>query len=69
MDTILQNIPKAMRYIDDIMITGSDDTEHLATLNQVLERLEKHNIKVNLKKCHFLDKSVQVFGTPDRCRG
>ena len=50
MDTILQNIPKAMCYIDDIMITGSDDTEHLATLNQVLERLEKHNIKVNLKK-------------------
>ena len=58
----MQNIPKAMRYIDDIMITGSDDTEHLATLNQVLERLEKHNIKVNLKKCHFLDKSVKYLG-------
>ena len=62
MDTILQNIPKAMCYIDDIMITGSDDTEHLATLNQVLERLETHNIKVNLKKCHFLAKSVKYLG-------
>ena len=61
MDTILQNIFKAMCYIDD-MITGSDDTEHLATLNQVLERLEKHNIKVNLKKCHFLAKSVKYLG-------
>ena len=62
MDTILQNKPKAMCYIDDIMITGLDDTEHLATLNQVLERLEKHNIKVNLKKCHFLAKSVKYLG-------
>ena len=53
MDTVLQNIPKAMCYIDDIMITGSDDTKHLATLNEVLERLEKHNFKVNLKSVTF----------------
>ena len=34
MDTILQDIPRAMCYINDIMITGTNDAEHLATLER-----------------------------------
>ena len=62
MDTILQDIPRAMCYIDDIMITGANDAEHLATLEKVLKRLEEHGIKANLKKCRFLANSVKYLG-------
>ncbi len=62
MDTILQDIPKAMCYIDDFMVTGSSDAEHLATLDQVLNRLKEHKIKANLQKCQFLAKSVKYLG-------
>ena len=62
MDTVLQDIPKAMCYIDDIMITGTNDAEHLATLEEVLKRLKEHGIKANLKKCRFLAKSVKYLG-------
>ncbi len=51
-----------MCYIDDIMVTGSSDAEHLATLDQVLNRLKEHKIKANLQKCQFLAKSVKYLG-------
>ena len=45
MDTILQGIPNVICYIDDILVTGSDDDAHLRHLAEVLERLEKHGVK------------------------
>ena len=35
MDEILQGIPCTICYIDDILVTGSSDTEHLEILNKV----------------------------------
>jgi nucleotide-binding universal stress UspA family protein len=45
MDTILEGIPKAMCYIDDILITGDNTAEHLEILAKVLRRLEEHGIR------------------------
>ena len=39
-DKILQGIPRVVVYIDDILLTGSTDEEHIATLGQVLTLLE-----------------------------
>ena len=41
MDKILQGIPK----IDDILLTGSTDEEHIVTLSQVLTLLEQYGIR------------------------
>ena len=62
MDTILQGIPRTICYIDDILVTGTTDAEHLAILDKVLKRLEKHGIKANLSKCRSLEKSVKYLG-------
>lgn len=43
MDALLQGIPGVIRYIDDIMVMGATDTEHLANLEEVLSRLKKHD--------------------------
>ena len=40
MENMLQGIPNVVVYIDDILITGSTDEEHLKTLSIVLDRLE-----------------------------
>ena len=42
MDTILQCIPQVICYIDDILVTGKDDAEHLKNLAAVLQRLQQH---------------------------
>ena len=36
MENILQGIPNVVIYIDDILIMGKSDAEHLATLREVL---------------------------------
>ena len=46
MDRILTGLPNVMCRIDDILITGRDDAEHLATLKEVFQRLDDHNIKL-----------------------
>ena len=42
MDTVLQGIPGVLCYIDDILVTGADDNEHLRTLEEVLRQLQKY---------------------------
>ena len=61
MDTILQGIPNVICYIDDILITGEDDTTHLNTLAEVLSRLEEQGIRIKMEKCGFMD-SVEYLG-------
>ena len=40
METLLQDIPHVVVYIDDILITGPTEEAHLNTLDKVLDRLE-----------------------------
>lgn len=40
MDTILQGLPKVICYLDDILVTGSTDDEHLDNLEKVLQKLK-----------------------------
>ena len=35
MDVVLQGVPNAMCYLDDIMVTGASDQQHLSTLAAV----------------------------------
>ena len=62
MDTILQGIAHTVCYIDDILVTGVTDEEHLQNLEEVLKRLEHHGVKVNQEKCNFLQESVEYLG-------
>ena len=62
MDKILQGIPRVVVYIDDILITGSTEREHLATLGQVLTLLEQYGIRLKRSKCRFLAPEVDYLG-------
>ena len=45
-----------------ILITGKYDEEHLATLEKVLECLEKAELRLQQKKCCFLMSSIEYLG-------
>ena len=49
-------------YIDDILITGANEEEHLNTLDQVLSRLEQAGFRVQMLKCRFMAPSVNYLG-------
>ena len=49
-------------YLDDILITGASDDEHLKNLEAVLQRFQNHGIRVKREKCAFLQSSVEYLG-------
>ena len=51
-----------MCYIDDILVTGKDEESHLRSLEEVFERLEKHNFHLKQEKCEFLLPCVEYLG-------
>ena len=59
MDTILQGIPGTICYLDDILVTGATEEEHLHNLGEVLRRLDAYNVRVKRKKWA---KTVEYLG-------
>lgn len=62
MDTILQGVPNTICYLDDILVTGKNETEHLRNLEEVLKRLQQNGLRVKPEKCKFLQPSVEYLG-------
>ncbi|XP_060085398.1 uncharacterized protein K02A2.6-like [Ylistrum balloti] len=62
MDQLLQDIPYTNCILDDMIITGRNDSEHLQNLNTVLERLSKHGLRANLEKCQFFQDKINYCG-------
>ena len=58
MDTILQGIPHVICYIDDILVTGNDDADHLKNLAAVFQQLQQHGLRLKLTKCYFMKPTV-----------
>ena len=62
MESLLQGIPGVVVYIDDILITGATEQEHLHALEEVLNRLEKAGLRARKSKCKFMAPSVDYLG-------
>ena len=62
MENILQGINHVCVYLDDILITGSTEEEHLQNLDKVLTRLENAGISLKRDKCVFLLPAVEYLG-------
>ena len=58
----MQSIPQVICYVDDILVTGADDEDHLQTLAEVLRHLQLHGIRLKKSKCHSMDTSVVYQG-------
>ena len=62
MENILQGLPKVCVYIDDILVTGQTEAEHLQNLHKVLTRIEEAGVRLKRDKCKFLMESVEFLG-------
>ncbi len=58
----LKDIPGVIVYIDDIIIASKTLQEHEKAVQEVLQRLTKANMRVNINKCMFGRGEVDYLG-------
>ncbi len=62
MEGVLRNIANVIVYIVDLLVHSQNHKDHLKVLEQVLDRIHTHNLKINLDKCFFGNKEVSYLG-------
>ena len=61
-ETVLQGISDTSVYIDDILVTGATEEQHMQNLDEVLTRLEEAGLRLKQDKCQFLLSEVEYLG-------
>lgn len=49
-------------YVDDMIVKGKQEGDHVSNLRETLSILRTHNMKLNPKKCVFSVKGVKRLG-------
>ena len=61
------NFSSLLCYLDDLLIFAPNEPQALRRLEVVFQRLQEHNLKLSLKKCHLLRRSVKFLGHKQTC--
>ncbi|XP_043234787.1 uncharacterized protein K02A2.6-like [Amphibalanus amphitrite] len=62
MDRILKNVPGVKCLLDDMLITGRTEEEALKRLDEVMQIMKSHGLRLKKEKCQFLTKEVRYLG-------
>jgi len=60
MDQILEGIEGTSCILDDMIITGKDDEEHLTHLEETLKRLKEHGLRANRETQEKVDAVINA---------
>jgi Reverse transcriptase (RNA-dependent DNA polymerase) len=61
MEGVLHAIQNMLVCIDDLLLHTDTHEKHLEVLDQVLARLHKNHLKINLEKCVFRNRDVSYL--------
>ena len=62
MENLLQGIPFVIVRVDDILVSGTNDEEHIANLEEILKRLSNAEARLKMSKCVFMAPEVSYLG-------
>ncbi|XP_049518654.1 uncharacterized protein LOC119439980 [Dermacentor silvarum] len=62
MHRVLEGLPNVAVVMDDILLWGKTKQEHDHSLQLLLTRCREQNLRLNLKKCFFLQREVRYLG-------
>ena len=66
MESLLKGIPNVLVYLDDILVTGETQEQHIKNLHEVLSRFRDAGLHLKKQKCAFLARSVEYRFTIDQ---
>ena len=61
-EQLVGDIPGVACYLDDIVVTGRSEQEHLNNLHNTMERLKMAGLRLKLEKFQFFKDSVTYLG-------
>ena len=67
MEQIVGDIPGVACYLDDIVVTGKCEQEHLVSLQKTMEHLNTAGLRLKLDKCNFFQDSITSQYHQERC--
>ena len=62
MDQLIGDLGGVTSYMDDILVSGSNASEHLRNLRALLQRLQDKGLRCRKEKCLFAQPSVEYLG-------
>lgn len=62
----MQGVPGLQVILDDILITGKTDEEHLKNLDMALERLSSCGLRANPEKCEIFQRQSNLLWSYNR---
>lgn len=62
MDEVTASIPGCAVYLDDIIVTGKTNDEHICNLKEVFVRLDQYGLKCKREKCRFAEEKIEYVG-------
>ncbi|XP_019711498.1 uncharacterized protein K02A2.6-like [Hippocampus comes] len=61
METLMKDL-NVVVYLDDLLVMGRDESEHLTNLDRVLQRLKENGLRVKKTKCDFGKTQIEYLG-------
>ncbi|KAG1168619.1 hypothetical protein G6F70_009027 [Rhizopus microsporus] len=62
MSIVLENMPYAKCFVDDIVIASNSMEEHKLHVSRVINKLTEVNLKLNPDKCKFFQRKISLLG-------
>ena len=56
------DLPGAVAYLDDIIVTGKSEEDHWFNLQNLLKRLSDYGFSIKESKCEFFKTSIEYLG-------
>lgn len=61
-ESVIKNLPRTCAYLDDIIVTGTSDEQHIAQLRCLFERLRRSGLRLKREKCSFMADRIEYLG-------
>ncbi len=61
-DQVLGGLDHTCAIMDDVLVSGVNDVEHVQNLENLFERFRKYGLRLKVDKCHFMQDSVVYMG-------
>ena len=62
MKSLLSGIPHTGILLDNVLISGETDEEHLQNLEEVMKRLSEAGLRLKKSKCRFMQLTLECLG-------